>query len=449
MAATAVSSQFQAEPHLQFQHHQHQMAQQQQHQPEPQNQPHQQQASSSSSSCGALSSRQQHHVLCKALQSIQLGDWKSSTNSVMPAKATPSPSKASAAVPMSPPPRPPPPPPPNTEAQAFGQDQLRSDMQPPSRVQPVQRQSPPPPPQQPILPQQQQQRLPQQNQMHPQMQAQQRLPMMAAVHQYADGSLLPTAEHPPAQVYAPSSDLSQQHVRVAAPVQRLPQYQHPPARDLHTQQQQQQQYQRQQQHQHQQHQQQQHHHHHLQRQQHSHHQHRRPVSPAPFIAGAAKATVAVPARKPIVTIGFNPTYEHPSIMHSRSLPSDPLLRMPGYVMGGGDPYSSPYDDGGLVMTARPAKGITPVGKAASATTAGTSGGRCASAPTRLLPKRTFPMASWATPEKPPPAKHIVKTIWRLEADDAKGRPVERAQDIATATTTARSGNSVNVTARPR
>ncbi|KAJ3182440.1 hypothetical protein HDU87_008604 [Geranomyces variabilis] len=439
MAATAVSSQFQAEPHLQFPLHQHQMSpQQQQQQPEPQTQPLQPQALSSSSSSGALSSRQQHHVLCKALQSIQLGDWKSPTNSVMPAKATPSPNKTSAAVPISPPPppQPQPPPPPKTGQHSCGQDQSQSDVQQPLRVQAVQRLSPPPPPQQPQLQHRQPQRLSQYNQMHTVMQAQQRLPT--------------------ATTASATADFTQQNVRVAAPVQRLPQYQHPPAREnayaQHQQQYQQHQQQQHQHQQHQQHQQQHHHHHHLQRQQqHHHHQHRRPVSPAPFIAGAAKATVAVPARKPIVTIGFNPTFEHPSILHSRSLPSDPLLRMPGYVMGGGDPYSSPYDDGGLVMTARPAKGITPVGKAVNTTTASASGGRCASAPTRLLPKRTFPMASWATPEKPPPAKHIVKTIWRLEADDPKGRPVERVKEIATPTTAAgaRGGHSVNMAARPR
>ncbi|KAJ3155765.1 hypothetical protein HDU86_004234 [Geranomyces michiganensis] len=430
MAATVVESQFrpqlhhfqvsQQPPQQQLQpppqqqqqqshhHHQQQPPQQQQHEfRHPEQQQQLQQVSSSAG--GALSSRQQHHVLCKALQSIQLDDWKVAAKSLSPSPTRPPPNISEPQVRV-----------PDAVRIADAQQLLPNA---PAGL----RQSPPPPP-----PQQQQQQQPQMQpplQMQPLMERQQRLSM--AAHQNGE-SALPNAQHP-------HPNFHQQNARVTAPVQRLPQYQYPYVQhQQHQQQQQRNQYPPQQQ-QHQHHQHQHHHqHHHLQRQQ-QHHQHRRPVSPAPFPANAATAAVSASARKPIVTIGFSPTFEHPTTAthHSRSLPNDPFLRMPGYIMGGGDANSSssssPHDDGGLVITARPANNAMPVKGTASISTgsSGGSAGRCASAPTRLLPKRTFPMASWATPEKPPPAKHIVKTIWRAETEDAKGRS-ERVKEIATA-----------------
>ncbi|KAI8819238.1 uncharacterized protein EV422DRAFT_535660 [Fimicolochytrium jonesii] len=101
-------------------------------------------------------------------------------------------------------------------------------------------------------------------------------------------------------------------------------------------------------------------------------------------------------------------------------------------MGGGE-YSPHNDDGGLFMPyapVQPLKSSTDVsgtdtssssiavqrstlGPSAAPPRDKSNNNRCSSAPTRLLPKRTFPMASWTHP--PPETRSKVpnvRTIWR-------------------------------------
>ncbi|KNC98528.1 uncharacterized protein SPPG_06221 [Spizellomyces punctatus DAOM BR117] len=94
-------------------------------------------------------------------------------------------------------------------------------------------------------------------------------------------------------------------------------------------------------------------------------------------------------RKPLVTIGFNPTYTHPTT--SSSAPSQ-TTRLPGYTDT--EPPPDPYDSG-LEMPRKQ----QPVHRRTPSSTQHSQPRKPASAPARphrLVPRRTFPMASWTT-----------------------------------------------------
>ncbi|TPX66756.1 hypothetical protein SpCBS45565_g04322 [Spizellomyces sp. 'palustris'] len=94
-------------------------------------------------------------------------------------------------------------------------------------------------------------------------------------------------------------------------------------------------------------------------------------------------------RKPLVTIGFNPTYTHPTT--SSSAPSQ-TTRLPGYTDT--EPPPDPYDSG-LEMPRKQ----QPVHRRTPSSTQHIQPRKPASAPAhphRLTPRRTFPMASWTT-----------------------------------------------------